>query len=130
MFGCVGAGLYYHSLFGAVKLTNLVIFAGGWGGQSAWSSLRIVWEQEVKHLGIASIDKRTNEMYVYTMGIPFEVGTGSYFGVLALLSLMKATFDDQELNMPCPHGMGMSSPFDVAALTQCHLFSQFLAHSC
>lgn len=119
----MGAGLYYHSLFGAVKQTNLVIFAGGWGGQSAWSSLSIVLEPEVKHLGIASIDRRTNEICVYTMGIPFEVGAGSFFEVPALLSLMKTTFNDQGLNMPCPHGMEMSSPFDVAALTQCLLFS-------
>lgn len=62
--------------------------------------------------------------------VPFEEPTGSYLGVPALLSLMKATFNDQELNMPFPNGMGMSSPFVVAALTQCHLFSQFRARSC
>lgn len=54
--------------------------------------------------------------------VPFEERTGSYFGVPALLSLTKATFNDQELNMPFPNGMGMSSPFVVAALTQCPFF--------
>lgn len=127
-FGHVGAGLYYHSLFWGCK-TNKPCDICRWVGWAEClpSSLSIVWEQQMKHLGIASIDRRFNQM---PREFPLTKGTGSYFGVPALLSLMKATFNDLELNIPFLHGMGMSFPFAVAVLTQCHLFSQFLAHSC
>ena len=127
----MGAGLYYHNLFWGCK-TNKPCDICRWvrWAECLPSSLSIVWEREVKHLEIAFTDRRLNQIRAHTMGISYLWSRGRFLlrgaRVLALLSLTKATFDDQGLNLSFPNGMGMSSPFDVAVLTQCHLFPGFV----
>lgn len=110
-----------------IKQTNVVIFAGGWGGQSAcrhpWALLGSrrcsVWKWPLL------TENLTPYVHVPWEWVTFEAAEGA--GVLALLSLTKAICDDQGFNLPFPSRMGTSSPLDGAVLTQCHLF---LASSC